>query len=106
MKTQPGSTFSRSRFSRNQNSEGNEQAPQEMGNVPASGPVYLVYLVYFVGLVGRTGKSTRGIKENRQMSKEPWGHCRDLWPDRRHREMPLGRDVPWERSPCFFIVGL
>ncbi len=65
------------RFSRNQNNEGNEQTPQEVGNVQASGPVYLVYLVYFVGLVGRTGKSTRGTKENGQMSKEPWRHCLD-----------------------------
>jgi hypothetical protein len=64
-------------LSRNQNSEGNEQTPQEVGNVQVSGPVYLVYLFYFVGLVGRTGKSTRGTKDNRQMSKELWGHCRD-----------------------------
>ena len=50
---------------RNQNGEGNEQTPQEMENVPVSGPVYLVYLVYVAGLVGRTGKSTRGTKETR-----------------------------------------
>ena len=56
---------------RNQNDEGNEQTPQEMENVPVSGPVYLVYLVYVVCLVRRTRKTR---KLDRQPLPPPLTH--------------------------------